>query len=67
MTLRHIKPKTPEWQEATGSVRATREESFLGQTRLDPEKLYKLRQILAMEQALMGMPSPWAAATRAGH
>lgn len=61
MTLRHIKPKTPEWHDAVETV----EETFLGQTALDPEKLYKLRQILAMEQALMGMPSPWAAATRA--
>lgn len=62
MTLRHIKPRTPEWQDAVETV----EENFLGHEGLDPEKLYKLRQILAMEQALMGMPSPWATAGRAG-
>ncbi|MDX2020359.1 MAG: hypothetical protein SF187_08955 [Deltaproteobacteria bacterium] len=52
MNLRHIRPGTPDWQDAV-------EEGLRGSERLNPEELYKLRQILAMEQTLMGMPSPW--------
>lgn len=65
MTLRHIKPRTPEWQDALEPKgKGFAEEGFLGHPGLNAEDLYKLRQILAMEQALMGMPSPWAANNR---
>ena len=60
MTLRHIRPGTPDWHEAV-------EEGLRGSERLNPEELYKLRQILAMEHTLMGMPSPWQPKRKAAH
>jgi hypothetical protein len=59
MTLRHIRPGTPDWHDAV-------EEGLKGSERLTPEEMYKLRQILAMEQT-MGMPSPWQQNLRTAH
>lgn len=59
MTLRHIRPGTPDWQDAV-------EEGLRGGEKLTPEELYKLRQILAMEQT-MGMPSPWLEKAKSAH
>ncbi|MCG5052671.1 MAG: hypothetical protein KA712_06900 [Myxococcales bacterium] len=55
MTLRHIKPRTPDWEDAVEEGTST------GAQVLTPDEMYKLRQMVAMEQVLMGMPSPWAA------
>ena len=60
MTLRHIKPRTPEWQEALESE--LRQEVFSARPKLSTTDLYHLRQILELEEELLGMPSPWQAA-----
>ena len=64
MTLRHIKPRTPEWQDAL-EEKSVQEEDVSGLAEVRDRDLYKLRQILALEQSLMGMPSPWEAASTA--
>ena len=67
MMLRHIEPGTPEWQDALGEDAAFE--------RLTPEEIVRLRRLISLEEATMGMPSvrwpvperrkrPWRAAMR---
>jgi hypothetical protein len=53
MMLRHIKPGTPEWEDAVDVNGA-------GFEPLTPEELVKLRRIISLEEMTMGMPGvPW--------
>ncbi len=49
MTMRHIKPHSAEWHEVM-------ESDAQGLEVLDADQVVKLRQILAMERATLGMP-----------
>lgn len=63
MTLRHIRPGTQDWHDA---VEEELSGGLKGGEKLTPEEMYRLRQILAMEQT-MGMPSPWQTQLRTAH
>jgi hypothetical protein len=50
MVIRHIRPGSDEWSECLGEND--------NDTRLTPEEQLKLKRLLALESASMGMPFP---------